>query len=160
MNKEVGNITIENGRILFPNFSGMEKKFNPKGRRNFCAVIDDPDLAAALERDGWHVKYLQPKEEGQMPLPYLQVGVNFGVIPPRIYMICGKKKTQLDEDSVGALDFAEITNVDMVIRPYVYEIGGKEGIKGYIKNMYVTIAEDPFASKYEDPYDDEELPFD
>lgn len=156
--KEISNIIIENGRIAFRNFSGKETKFNPAGRRNFCAIIEDHHLAKQLESDGWNIKYLKPRDENEEPQPYIQVAVNYDNVPPKIYLIAGRKKTLLDEDSVGALDWAEITNVDMTIRPYEWEVNGKGGIKAYIKTMYVTIQQDEFAEKYAFP-DDEEPPF-
>ena len=66
----------------------------------------------------------------------------------------------LTEDTVGSLDYADISNVDVVISPFEYnDIGGKSGVAAYVKTMYVSVVEDEFASKYD--YDDEpeELPF-
>lgn len=145
-NKE---LNIENARIGFRNFAGKEGRFNAKGIRNFCVFLDD-DIANDLERDGWNIKWLNPRDDSDDRQAYLSVAVRFSNIPPKIYQITSRGKTQLDEEVVIVLDYAEIINVDLTINPSSWEVSGKKGIKAYLKSMYVTIAEDAFADKYKD----------
>ena len=143
------NITIENAKIIFRNFSGEEGKFNAKGDRNFCVLINNED-SDALAKEGWNIKWLRPRDDQDEPQAYLPVKVNFNNIPPKIVLITSRGKNKLDEDTVGSLDWAELENVDLIIRPYDWNVNGKTGRKAYLKAGYFTIVEDAFESKYYD----------
>jgi hypothetical protein len=162
MAKNIENIKIENARIVFRNLSGKPDKFNPQGgKRSFSVVIEDPEFANELKREGWNIKQFNPSPDSdEEPAHFISVKVSYNNIPPHIYLCTSKNKTLLNEDTVGQLDYAEISNVDIVITPYQYEMSGRTGISAYVKTMYVTVVEDEFASKYEyDDLDDEEIPF-
>lgn len=151
--KKVSNIIMEDARLIFRNFSGREEKYNRAGDRNFCVFIDDPEMAKQLTDDGWNIRVMPPREEGDEPRYYLQVAVSFKNFPPKVFMITRKKKTPLNEETIASLDYAEIRAVDLTIRPYSWVIqegtkNEKSGIKAYLKTMYITIEEDEFAAKY------------
>lgn len=140
-------ITIENARIGFRNFTGKESQFNRAGSRNFCIFLE-PELATTLENDGWNVKFLEPRDPDEDKQAYLPVEVKYLNYPPKITIITGAGSQILDEDTVNILDWAEIEHVDLIVRPYNWELNGKFGVKAYLKTMYVTIIEDELAKKY------------
>ena len=148
--KKLDVLSIENAHIMFRNFTGREGKYNKAGIRSFSVSIDDVDLAEKLAEEGWNVRILPAREEGEQPRHYLQVAVNFENIPPKVLMITRKKKVALDEEGVAALDYADLSNVNLVIRPYQWEVNGKTGVKAYLKTGYFTVEEDEFADRYDD----------
>lgn len=150
MPKGDGTIVIEGARIIFRNFEGREGQYNRAGDRNFSVILPD-ELVKDLERDDWNVKYLNPREEGDQPTPYLQVSVGYGKgRPPTVVMITSRGRTNLGEQEVELLDWADITNVDLIIRPYDWSVGGRGGRKAYLKSLFVTIQEDELELKYAD----------
>ncbi|QGJ89112.1 hypothetical protein PBI_UNTOUCHABLE_68 [Gordonia phage Untouchable] len=150
-----GQLTIENARIIFRNFAGKEGMYNAEGDRNFCLLLD-PDLAEKLAQDGWNIKTLKAREEDDEPQPYIQISVKYRgrngntVRPPTIVMVTSKGRTSLSEDECEILDWVDIKNVDLIVRPFEWAVNGKSGIKAYLKSIYVTIMEDELQLKYAD----------
>lgn len=164
-NQVTNNLVIEDAHIVFRNFSGKEARYNREGNRNFCVLLDDPDIwdaksIEAMERDGWNIRYLKSKEPDESPIPYLQVKVSFDHFPSKVILITSHGQTPLNEDTVGMLDWSDILNVDLIIRPYNWEVNDKRGVKAYVKAMYVTIEEDEFADKYSLAYNQDSDVFD
>ena len=136
--------------IRFRNFSGKAGRFNAEGDRNFCLIID-PETADELQSDGFTVRYLNPRDENEDPVPYLPIKVAYGKgRPPKIVMITKRGKTELDEESVSCLDWAEINYAHIAINPYHYDVAGRRGVKAYLKTMYVEIQEDEFEDMFYD----------
>ena len=149
---EDNTVLMEGVRLIFRNFAGKEGKYNAEGDRNFGVILTD-EVAEEMLADGWNVKYLKPREEDEdeTPTPWLPVAVGYGKgRPPRVVVITSRGRTNLDESSVEMLDWADIVNVDMIVRPYHYEVRGDKGVKAYVQSIYVTIEEDELEKKYAD----------
>lgn len=146
---------IEDAQLIFKNFAGAEDKYNRAGDRNFSVILSS-DVAEQMEKDGWNVKWLKPREQDDEPTPYISVAVNFKNRPPRIVMITSSARTTVTEDIVETLDYADIALVDLIARGYEWDVNGKRGIKAYLQSMFVTIEEDALEQKYSSILDDDE----
>jgi hypothetical protein len=145
------NVMMEGVRIIFRNFEGKEGPYNKAGERNFAVLLDDK-IAEILAEDGWNVKWLKPREdeveEGETEQPYLPVSLRYDVFPPHVVLVTSRNRTTLEESQVEMLDYSDITNVDLIVRPHNWDVNGKTGIKAYVKTMFVTIEEDALVRKY------------
>ena len=154
-----GVVQIDNARIIYRNFAGAPSKFNREGDRNFAVVIDDQDIAEALTEKGWNVKIKPPREEGDEPFMFLPVKVKFNERGPRVYLqnsLGGRNRVTLDEDTVGILDNVDITNVDLDIRPYDWDVQGRTGRTAYLQSICVTQEVDRFLDRYAEQESPEE----
>jgi hypothetical protein len=159
--KQLQPVVMEGMRMIFRNFAGKEGQYNREGDRNF-GVILPPEVAEAMLRDGWNVKYLKPSEEEQeegieQGPAWLSVSVNFDKgKPPKIMLVTSRGPTKLDEHTVDQLDWVDVAadpetgnpKCDLIVRPYTWEVSGRTGIKAYLQSMYVTIEEDELERKY------------
>ena len=151
-----GILQIDDARIIYRNFSGAPSKFNREGDKNFALVIDDEDICDALVNDGWNVKIKPPREEGDNPFMFLPIKIKFNDRGPRVYLKTGRKINNLDEETVSILDNVDILSVDLDIRPYDWEVNGKEGRTAYLQSMKVEQEIDRFAERFaEEEYPEE-----
>jgi len=147
MSDKAKTFMVEDAQVIFRNFEGKEGQYNRAGDRNF-AVILPLDVGEQMLKDGWNVKYLQAREEGEIDTPYISVAVNYNNRPPRVVMISSTGRTPISEDMVETLDWADFRNVDLIARGYEWTVNGKSGIKAYLQSMFVTIEEDELERKY------------
>lgn len=148
MPNEQMKFTVEKAQIIFPNFSGREDQYNREGNRNFSILLD-PDIADQLAADGWNVKTLKVREEGDEPQPYITIAVSYKIRPPQITLITSTGRKMITEDMVEALDGMEFSNVDLIcIASHWSRPNGDSGIKAYLKTMFLTLEEDELQRKY------------
>lgn len=157
-----GILQIDGASICYKNFSGKPDMFTREGDRSFSLIIPDEGLMKALCGEGWNVKVKEARDRDDNPIPgeppfmHLPVKVKFNDRGPKIYLQTGDRKTELDEDTVGCLDNAELINVDLDIRPYDWEVNGKSGRTAYLQGMCATQAIDRFSARFaEDEYPEE-----
>lgn len=153
---EKRQLNFSNAQIGFRNFEGREGLYNKAGDRSFVIFLEE-SMAKKLEVEGWNIKWPKVRQDSKYEedtrQPYLSVSVGFDYFPAKVYMLTDNGTSEpnistLNEDSVGMLDWAELSNVDIVIRPYEWTVSGKSGIKAYLKAGYFTLISDEFAQKY------------
>ena len=161
-----GVLQIDDARIIYRNFSGVGSKFNREGDRNFAVVIPTEELADRLIELGWNVKIKPPRDDEEEPFMYLPVKVKFNERGPAAYLRSGENMIKLDEESVSCLDDVDILSVDLDIRPFDWDVNGKQGRSAYLQSICVTQQIDRFAARYgkvngnaNDYCDDEDVPF-
>lgn len=146
--RRMDTATLNDVRLVFRNFKGAEGQYNRRGDRNFCVLLP-ADVADAMRRDGWSIKQLQPREEGDYPQDYIKVKVNFdGPRPPKIFMIKGGRRLQITNDMVDMLDWADFALVDLIISPYNWSMNGNTGVTAYLQTFFGTIREDELEIRY------------
>lgn len=146
------DVLLEDVRILsggFRHFSGEKDAYHAQGQRDFMIALEK-EVAEQMEADGWNVKWLKPREEGDEPLATLKIKVNFSGFPPQIMLVTSRNKTPLDEETVAILDYADIETADMFLSPYDWSVNGNTGRTAYLSKLFVTIHEDELDLKYAD----------
>lgn len=147
MGRNDRNVILEDVVIAFRNFEGKEDTYNRKGDRNFAILLDE-GRAAQMERDGWNVKYLREREEGDGQQAYIQVAVSYKNRPPKIGLVTSRGLTYLTEQEVEMLDWVDIEEADVTLNPYEWAVNGKTGVKAYLQTLFIKIEEDYLQQKW------------
>lgn len=143
-----GVLQIEDARIIYRNFGGEASKYNREGDRNFAVIIPNQEICDQLTAEGWNVKIKPPRDEDDTPFMFLSVKVKFNNRGPNIYVQSAGNVKRLTEETVGMLDEIDIQSVDMDLRPYDWEVNGKEGRSAYLQAMNVIQNIDRFGAQY------------
>lgn len=143
-------LLIKRANLIFKNLSGKDTQYT-KGKKTFSIVIEDPDTATSLIADGWNVTPLKSRSEDDDPRWKLPVEARYDNFPPRVVMRRkGRPDVELDEESVGCLDYAHITNAYVNLNASVWtNREGRTCIKAYLKSMIVDIDEDELMAMLE-----------
>ena len=148
-------ITIENTKLILRNFAGKSDQYTPEGRRSFGVLIEQ-DMANELEEEGIPVRYLKPRHDEDVPIPWVKVKVNLDrENPPKIFTAKRDKdgtiidKTLLNAATVSILDYADIEEAGMQLSVYKWSMGGKVGKTLYLQTLVCFLDENDFMSRYE-----------
>ena len=150
-----GVLLIDDVRLIHKNFSGVGTKFNAPGNRNFSIVIPDETSRDIIVNAGYDVHIRDPREEGDGPFMFLPVKMKFfgDGRDPAIYVVSGKAKNRLTEDTVGMIDSMVIEKVDLDIRPYHWTANGNSGVAAYLQNMCVYQRMNRFETRFAEESD-------
>ena len=150
----MNNLIIEDAKVIFPNFSGREGRYNREGNRCFSVMVPDKELALQLLQDGWNVK--ERLENGESTGEYYINGVNINFdyyIKPVIVYVSNGNEVELTEEMFDAgiaaqLDGRGAERYDISIRPRTWEKSdGTVGVKGYVDEMRIIAKKSLFAGR-------------
>jgi hypothetical protein len=136
-------LTLENVRVIFPNFGGRVTDHNKLGSREFSALLD-PEVGAELASQGWNVKF--PAEDKPNQNTFLPVTLSNGpTVQPwiKIVLVNNGHGTIVQPDDVEQL--AMLDNVtpgaraNLILNPYNWTVGSSSGIKAYVKKIYIYL---------------------
>lgn len=138
------------------NFKGEEQRdrttgriVNGAGRRNFLLFLSN-EVAEELKIYGCEVKYTRPRDDNDVPRPYISINVSYNLKPVEVHMISNNVDTQLDEARVGMLNDADFKNLGLVLefgKEKVHQNGVKF-IPIYVSQIWAEIVPSYFGARY------------
>lgn len=151
----VNDIYIEDGTIIFSNFSGNpERNYNNDTKRTVTFSIPSENKDALMEA-GWHIRPYIPKSDPDAdPIYLLEATIAYRTKDgrpkdPGIFIVKPDRLIHVTEDIVDQLDRMDIVKVDAVLGPSYWEFGGRKGIRPYVNKMYITVKSNPIEEKYD-----------
>ena len=168
-------LVIEDAKILFHNYAGLQTDYNNPGNRNFDVILPDNEMAIAMGNQGWKVKIRKPRDPQDDPYYTMNVRINMNSrYKPIIEQhVRGRKDPiRYDEEMLGTFDPAHPTemkdgkkgldglNIDhifLIINGSPWETQLGTGIKAYLDQFHFEEKAPVYGSYYDD--DEEEPPF-
>ena len=154
-------VVIENTKLILRNFAGKATNYEPEDKPSFGVLISQED-ADEFEAQGLPVKYLKPRHDEDVPIPFLKVRVNMKRDPaPLVVMKRFSEdgtlvdKTVLDQDTISTLDYADIADASLRLSIYEWTFQKKTGKSWYLHDLVCNLNADDFLTKYDlnDVYD-------
>ena len=157
-------LQIQDARLIFKNFKGEKSPKNRDGKKTFCVVIDDEEIADRMREDGFNVRKWRDYDILTVRCNFRENGSGPHVVINSYSNNNGKLKltacVECDNDTVGRLDDIRYDWVDLSINPYRYEKDDESyGYSAYLSEMYVNVIRSALEEKYaamEGPEDDED----
>lgn len=153
--KWIDDVELENINVKwnFSHFDGRADMYNEAGNHDFVIVLPE-DIARQMQEDGWNVKEKEPYEEGDPPEWHLQVKISYKFEDPRIFLIkdngVRKRKIRALKSDLRDIRRDTTQNIDVILTPSRWTQPGRSGITAYAKELYATVKESRFSSKYDD----------
>lgn len=154
------NVVVKNACIMFTNFAGEKYKFN-LGKPQFNLVLTK-EAADDLRADGWNVRVMSAREEGEELTYMTNINVSFsndGRRDPTIKLyssLDGKKACRrLTAETLGILDDIRLERINLRIGSFNYD-GDRYTMKGYLHEFQAvqkaerTTFDDDYADYQED----------
>lgn len=144
------SVTVREATLLFKNFAGEQKQFNPAGQRNFSILLTAED-AERLQQKGYNVKPLRRQDDDDEQMYHLKVKVTYANRPPRVWLVSGQgtRRTMLGEGLVAMLDQLDSVRVDLEFTPYDWTLAsGTSGRTAYLETLFFHMYESELELEY------------
>ena len=133
----------------FSHFDGREDTVNAEGDHNFTMILPD-DVADKLRAEGWNARTMDGYEEGDPPEHLLKVKISYKYEPPKVFLIKGDRKLRAEQRDLADIRRDTCEQIDVIITPSRWVVGGNSGITAYAKELYAKVKESRFSAKYAD----------
>lgn len=130
-------LKLENAKIFYKNFTGIQPALNKMFRREFSVKIDGRK-AEKIRKKGWNVKCGKIKNKKVWFIPVTIKEFYY----PSIISIALKDTGNIIELSyidLKILDYVDIDNAYVEIDGYEWNYNDKHGVKAYLKFAMFTV---------------------